>query len=155
MFVYTINNTSDYTLWTLYRSYFARQNIITMKYTYVQLIPRQTLHNCIFSPIDFQPSLLLHHKEDLIGNNFDRTSSMAPRSERSACDRGREATFTKAIGLVIKIYYLEHLLAPEGTLSRWFRLHLQSFVPTSVSRRVDVRQEAGRKNNCRIFITIL
>jgi hypothetical protein len=26
---------------------------------------------------------------------------------------------------------------------------LQSLVPTPVSRRVDVRQAAGRKNNCR------
>jgi hypothetical protein len=38
-------------------------------------------------------------------------------------------------------YYLELL-----------RLHLQSLVPTPVSRRVDVRQAAG-KNNCRIFTT--
>jgi hypothetical protein len=33
-------------------------------------------------------------------------------------------------------------------------LHLQSLAPTPVSRRVDVRQAAGRKNNCRIFIKI-
>jgi hypothetical protein len=46
------------------------------------------------------------------------------------------------------------LRASEGTLSRWSRLHLQSLAPTPVSRRVDVRQAAGRKNNCRIFITI-
>jgi hypothetical protein len=30
---------------------------------------------------------------------------------------------------------------------------LQSLAPTPVSRRVDVRQAAGRKNNCQIFIT--
>jgi hypothetical protein len=36
--------------------------------------------------------------------------------------------------------------ASEGKLSRWFRLHLQSFVATPVSRRVDVRQAGGRKN---------
>jgi hypothetical protein len=30
---------------------------------------------------------------------------------------------------------------------------LQSLAPTPVLRRVDVRQAAGRKNNCRIFIT--
>jgi hypothetical protein len=36
--------------------------------------------------------------------------------------------------------------ASEGTLSRWSRLHLQSLAPTPVSRRVDVRQAAGRKN---------
>jgi hypothetical protein len=29
---------------------------------------------------------------------------------------------------------------------------LQSLAPTPVSRRVDVRQAAGRKNNCRIFL---
>jgi hypothetical protein len=29
-------------------------------------------------------------------------------------------------------------------------LHLQSLAPTPVSRWVDVRQAAGRKNNCRI-----
>jgi hypothetical protein len=67
-----------------------------------------------------------------------------------------EATFTQAsifIGWVTKIYNLERLRALKGTLSRWSRLHLQSFVPTSVSRRVDVRQAAGHKNNCRILIT--
>jgi hypothetical protein len=57
------------------------------------------------------------------------------------------------IGWVTKIYYLELLHASEGTLSRWSRLHLQSLAPTPVSRRVDVRQAAGRKNNCRILIT--
>jgi hypothetical protein len=48
---------------------------------------------------------------------------------------------------------LELLRASEGTLSSWSQLHLQSLNPTSVSRRVDIRQAAGRKNNCRIFIT--
>jgi hypothetical protein len=57
------------------------------------------------------------------------------------------------LGWVTKIYYLELLRASEGTLSRWSRLHLQSLAPTPVSRKVDVRQAAGRKNNCRIFIT--
>jgi hypothetical protein len=46
---------------------------------------------------------------------------------------------------VTKFYYLELLHASEGTLSRWSRLHLQSLAPTPVSRRVDVRQAAGRK----------
>jgi hypothetical protein len=32
-------------------------------------------------------------------------------------------------------------------------LYLQSLAPTPVSRRVDVRQAAGRKNKGRIFIT--
>jgi hypothetical protein len=51
-----------------------------------------------------------------------------------------------------KIYYLEFLVS-EGTLSRWSWLHLQSFVPTPVSRRVDVSQAAARKNSCLIFDT--
>jgi hypothetical protein len=33
------------------------------------------------------------------------------------------------------------------------RLHLQSLAPPPVLGLVDVRQAAGRKNNCRIFIT--
>jgi hypothetical protein len=57
------------------------------------------------------------------------------------------------LGWVTKIYYLELLRASAGALSRWSRLHLQSLAPTPVSKRVDVRQAAGRKNNCRIFIT--
>jgi hypothetical protein len=57
------------------------------------------------------------------------------------------------IGWVTKIYYLELLRALEGTLSRWSRLRLQSLAPTPISSRVDARQAAGRKNNCRIFIT--
>jgi hypothetical protein len=57
------------------------------------------------------------------------------------------------IGWVAKIYYLELLLASEGTLSHWSRLHLQSLAPTPVSRRVDVKHAAGRKNNCRNFIS--
>jgi hypothetical protein len=59
----------------------------------------------------------------------------------------------QSCGWVTKIYYLELLRALEGTLSRWSRLHLQSLAPTPVSRRVDVRQAAGRKNNGRFFIT--
>jgi hypothetical protein len=54
------------------------------------------------------------------------------------------------IGWVTKIYYLELLRALEGTLSRWSRLHLQS-----LAELVDVSQAAGRKNNCRICITII
>jgi hypothetical protein len=49
--------------------------------------------------------------------------------------------------------YIGWVTASEGTLSRWSRLHLQSLAPTPVSRRVDVRQAGGRKNNCRFFIT--
>jgi hypothetical protein len=49
---------------------------------------------------------------------------------------------------VTKIYYLELLRASEGTLSPGC---LQSLTPPPVLRRVDVRQAAGRKNNCRIY----
>jgi hypothetical protein len=35
------------------------------------------------------------------------------------------------IGWVTKKYYLEHLRASEGTLSRWSRPHLQSIAPTN------------------------
>jgi hypothetical protein len=52
------------------------------------------------------------------------------------------------IGWVTKIYYFELFRASEGTLCRWSRLHLQSLAFTPVSRRVNVRQAAGRKNNC-------
>jgi hypothetical protein len=48
---------------------------------------------------------------------------------------------------VTKIYYYELLRASEDTLSCWSRLHLQSLAPTPVSRKVDVRQADGRKNN--------
>jgi hypothetical protein len=37
--------------------------------------------------------------------------------------------------------------AAEGTLGCWYRLHLQSSASTPVSRRVGVRQAAGRKIN--------
>jgi hypothetical protein len=57
------------------------------------------------------------------------------------------------IGWVIKIYYLELLRVSEGTLNCCSWMHLQSVAPTLVSRRGEVRQAAGRKNNCRIFIT--
>jgi hypothetical protein len=49
------------------------------------------------------------------------------------------------LGWVTKIYYFELLRALEGTLSRWSRLHLQSLASTPASRRVDVKQAAGRK----------
>jgi hypothetical protein len=40
----------------------------------------------------------------------------------------------------LSIINLEFLRASEGTLSRWYRLYLQSLAPTSVSSRVDIRQ---------------
>jgi hypothetical protein len=72
---------------------------------------------------------------------------------RRAIAEAKHRSQWPVLGWVTKIYYLELLRASEGTLSRWSRLHLQSLAPTPVSRRVDVRQAAGRKNKCLIFIT--
>jgi hypothetical protein len=74
------------------------------------------------------------------------------QSARRAIAEAKQRSQRPVIGWVTKIYYLELLRASEGTWSRWSRLHLQSFVPT-VSRRVEVRQAAGHKKDCRIFIT--
>jgi hypothetical protein len=71
---------------------------------------------------------------------------------RRAVAEAKQCSQRSVIGWITKIYYLELLRATEGTLSRWSRLHLQSLAPTPVSRRVHVRQAAGRENNCRIFI---
>jgi hypothetical protein len=71
----------------------------------------------------------------------------------SAIAEAKHRSQWPVLGWVTKIYYLELLRASEGTLSRWSRLHLQSLAPTPVSRRVEIRHVAGRKNNCRIFIT--
>jgi hypothetical protein len=81
---------------------------------------------------------------------------MAPgQCARRAIAEAKGRSQRSVIGWVTTIYYLELLRASEGTLSRWSRMHLQSLagVATPVSRRVDVRQAAGRKYNCRIFIT--
>jgi hypothetical protein len=72
---------------------------------------------------------------------------------RRAIAEAKHRSQWPVLGWVTKIHYLELLCASEGTLSRWSRLHSQSLVPTPVSRRVDVKQAAGRKNNCQIFIT--
>jgi hypothetical protein len=72
---------------------------------------------------------------------------------RRAIAEAKHRSQWPVIGWVTKIYYLELLRASEGTLNYWSRLNLQSLGPTPVSRRVDDRQAAGRKNNCRIFIT--
>jgi hypothetical protein len=55
---------------------------------------------------------------------------MAPQSVRFG-ERSRK--LSNIIGWVTKnfIYYLKLLRASEGTLSRWFRLHLESIAPTN------------------------
>jgi hypothetical protein len=74
---------------------------------------------------------------------------MAPQSVRLACDRASQATSTKVSHKMgDQNFYLDLLRASEDTLSCWTRLHLQSLAPTPISRRVEVRQAAGRKNNC-------
>jgi hypothetical protein len=56
------------------------------------------------------------------------------------------------IGWVTKIYYLEFLRASEGTLSRWSRLHLQSFVsPPSTTCLLT----SGRRPVVKTIINIL
>jgi hypothetical protein len=82
--------------------------------------------------------------------------SRGARWPRCQCARrtiveAKQRSQRSVIGWVTKIYYLELLRALKGTLSCWSRLHLQSLTPTPVSRRVDVRQVPGRKNNFRIF----
>jgi hypothetical protein len=70
---------------------------------------------------------------------------------RRVISEAKQRSQGSVIRWVTKIYYLELLRAAEGTLSRWSRMSLQSLVLTPVSMRIDVRQAAGRKNNCRIF----
>jgi hypothetical protein len=53
------------------------------------------------------------------------------------------------IGWVTKIYYVKRLRVSECTLSCWPLLNLQWLASTPVSRRVDVRQAAGRKINAK------
>jgi hypothetical protein len=73
-----------------------------------------------------------------------------PRGQcaRRAIAEAKQRSQWSVIGWMTKIYYLKVLRASEGTLRRWSRLHLQSLAPTPVSRRVDVKQAAGRKNKC-------
>jgi hypothetical protein len=66
---------------------------------------------------------------------------------RCAIAQAKQRSQRLVIGWVTKIYFLDLLRASERTLSCWSRLHLQSLAPTPVSRRVDVRQAAGRENN--------
>jgi hypothetical protein len=80
---------------------------------------------------------------------------MAPQSVRSACDRGRLATFS----------IVSHRMDDQNLLSRaptCFGRHVKLLVPVafvvsthSSFKKVDVRQAAGRKYNYRIFITTL
>jgi ribonuclease HI len=94
---------------------------------------------------------IFHDSLYVIREGGDRWSS--GQCARRAIAEAKHQSQWPVIGWVTKIYYLELLRASEGMLTRWSRLHLQSFAPTPVLRRVDVRQAAGRKNNCRIFIT--
>jgi hypothetical protein len=64
---------------------------------------------------------------------------MATRSVRFG-DRGSYATLVSHWKKCIK-------------LGCWSRLHLQSLAPTPVSRRIDVRQAAGRNNLPNLYTT--
>jgi hypothetical protein len=68
--------------------------------------------------------------------------------------RGNQHSQRSVIGWLTKIYFLDLLHASEGMLSRRSRLHLQSLAPALVSKRVDVRQVVGHKNNCQILSQI-
>jgi hypothetical protein len=75
---------------------------------------------------------------------------MSLRAVHSECKHeAKNFSQWSIIEWVTKIYY--PLRASEGTLSRWSRLHFSRY--RLQFSRVDVRQPAGRKNNCRIFIT--
>jgi hypothetical protein len=86
----------------------------------------------------------------LTANNYTRVPN--GWVQRSSIVEAKQRSQRPIIGWVTKINYFELLRVSEGTLSRWSRLHLQSFVPTPASRKDDVRQAANCKNNCRIFI---
>jgi hypothetical protein len=89
----------------------------------------------------------------LIFTNLRGARWLRGQCAQRAIAEAKQRSQRSVIGWVTKIYYLELLLASEGTLSRWSRLHLLSLAPTLVSRRVDVRQAADCKNDWRIFIT--
>jgi hypothetical protein len=64
---------------------------------------------------------------------------MAPSVRVSAISEAKQRSQWSVVGWVTKIYSFELLRASEGTLYRWFWLHLQSLAPTPVSGKVDVR----------------
>jgi hypothetical protein len=78
---------------------------------------------------------------------------MAPQfGARHTIAEVKQRSHWSVLGWGIKIYYLELLRASGASLSRWSQLHVQSLAPTPVSRRVDIRQAVGCKNNGRIII---
>jgi hypothetical protein len=76
-------------------------------------------------------------------------------SELGVIAEAKQRSQWSVIVWVTKIYYLDLLRGSRAIelLIRWSLLHLHSLALTPVSRRIDVRQAVGRKNNCRIFIT--
>jgi hypothetical protein len=94
-----------------------------------------------------------HHSNIVLSNQELHDLQRGVRWPRGQCARRaiaepKQCSQKPVIGSLTKIYYLELLRVSEGTLSSWSRLHLQSLTPALVSRRVDVRQAAGCKNNC-------
>jgi hypothetical protein len=67
--------------------------------------------------------------ENIIIFTIIMRSSMAPRSVRFGVRSQKLSNVGQSLDGWPKIYYLELLRASEGTLSRWFRLHLQSLPP--------------------------
>jgi hypothetical protein len=57
---------------------------------------------------------------------------MALRSVRFGVRSRKLSNFGQSLDGLPKIYYIEFLRTPEGTSSRWYRLHLQSLAPTNL-----------------------
>jgi hypothetical protein len=56
---------------------------------------------------------------------------MAPRSVHFGVRLRNLSNIAQSLDGCPKIYYLELLFASEGTLNRWYWLHLQSLAPTN------------------------
>jgi hypothetical protein len=82
----------------------------------------------------------------LSNNSGASGGARGPRDQcaRRAIAEAKQRSQWSVMGWVTEILLLR---SSEGTLSHWSRLHLQSLVPAPVSRRVNVRQIAGCKNN--------
>jgi hypothetical protein len=128
-----------------------RSNSVAIKSFYVRYF---TDVKCVYSRLDELHGYTGRDNAILCVSATVYRSSMAPRSVRSTCDRGSLATLLK----------VSHRMGDQNLLSQappcfgrhvklLVRLHLQSLASTPVLSRVDVRQAAGRKNNCQIFIT--
>jgi hypothetical protein len=82
--------------------------------------------NLLMSPLlEYRNSVWYTHKENSLIRRGVRWSS--GQCARRAIAEAKHRSQWTVLGWVTKIYYLKLLRAAEGTLSRWSRLHLQSF----------------------------